>query len=118
MPTYSFSKTNFTARFNWLESRVLGRPQLVLERSRLIVLEPSVIPSKRELGLRVSKKSLLLGLFGEYRTGTSKTLVLGNPKGSELSLKIKVVHPSFDFIWICGPQVNEVQKQLYRTISD
>ena len=118
MPTYSFNKINFTARFNWLESRVLDRPQLVLERSRLIVHEPSVIPSKRELGLRVSKKSLLLGLFGEYRTGTSKTLVLGNPRGSELSLKIKVVHPSFDFIWICGPQAKEVEKQLSQKTSD
>ena len=118
MPTYSFSKTSFAARFNWLESRVLDRPQLVLERSRLIVLESSVFPGKRELGLRVSKKSLLLGLFGEHRTGTSKTLVLGNPRGSELSLKIKVVHPSFDFIWICGPQAKEVEKQLSQKIID
>lgn len=112
MPAYSFSKTTFTIRFNWLESRALGRPHFVLEKARLISVEALVLPGKRELGVRISKRSLFLGVLGEYLSGSNRILVLGNSRGSGPSLKIKVSHPSIDVIWICGSQVSGVQAEL------
>jgi hypothetical protein len=112
VPEYSFNKTTFTIRFNWLESRALGRPHFVLEKARLISVESLVLPGKRELGARISKTSLFLGVLGEYRSGSNRVLVLGNSRGSGPSLKIKVSHPSIDVIWVCGSQVAELEGQL------
>jgi hypothetical protein len=84
----------------------------------LISVEAKAFPGKDSLGVRISRKSLLLGVLGEYRSGSSKVLVLGKPRRSGQSLKIKISHPSIDVIWVSGPEVQVTQKQLSTLIGD
>ena len=112
MAKYSLNSTHLTVRFNWLERRVLGRPNLIVETSRLMTFESLPLPGKSELGLRVSKKSPVFGVLGEYRSRFSKVLVLAKGRNSGNCLKIQVSHPNIDVIWVCGSQANDLRVKL------
>jgi hypothetical protein len=69
-------------------------------------------PGKAALGERVSKAILFPGVMGAYRSDSKRVLVLGNLRGSGLSLKIALSHPSIDEIWVCGSEALELEKKL------
>lgn len=117
MATYSFSKTAFSINLNGRERRALGRPNLILEKSRLIIADFADFPVKDSLGIKISKFSLFPGVMGEFRSNTKRSLVLGSLRGSGLSLRIKISHPSIDEIWVCGSQAKELEQQLAKFLK-
>ncbi len=117
MAIYSFRQLAFSINLNGRERRALGRPNLVLEKSRLLSVEMAQFPTKESLGIKISKFSLFSGAMGEFRSNTKRTLVLGNLRGSAESLKIKVSHPSIDEIWVCGSGAKELEQQLAKFIK-
>jgi hypothetical protein len=110
--SFSFSKMAFSINLNGREKRALNRPSLVLEKSRLITADLADFPGKATLGIKISKQLMFLGLVGEYRSNSKRSLVLGRLGGSGQALKIKISHPSIDEIWVCGSQANEIESQL------
>lgn len=112
MAKYAFSNTAFSISFSWRERLALGRPQLDLERARIISAEMANFPGKSTLGRQISRKYLFLGPLGEYLAGFNRMIVLGNLQGSGLSLKIKVSHPNIDVIWVLGSQVKDLESRL------
>ena len=117
MATFSFSKLAFSINLNGREKRALNRPSLVLEKTRLISAEFAEFPGKATLGIKISKHILFLGLVGEYRSNSKRTLVLGRLGSSEHALKIKVSHPSIDELWVLGSQAESLHKQLIQLIK-
>jgi hypothetical protein len=112
MASYSFTKRTFNIRLTARESKALRRPNLSLEKTRVLAVELLEFPSRAALGQRVSKGILFPGVMGEYRSNSKKFVVLGNLRGSGLSLKIALSHPSIDEIWVCGSAASELSKQL------
>ena len=114
MASLSFSKVSLTIHLNGRERRALGRPNLVLEKSRLKSAELADLPGKESLGMKTSKFSLFSGSMGEYRTNSKRVLVLGS---SKTGLLIKLSHPSIDEVWFCGSQAKELEQQINNFIQ-
>lgn len=114
MASFSFSNVSLTIHLNGRERRALGRPNLVLEKSRLKSVELADLPGKESLGMKTSKFSLFSGAMGEYRTNSKRILVLGS---SKTGLLIKVSHPSIDEVWFCGFQAKELGQQINNFIK-
>lgn len=117
MASYSFAQQKFTINLNGRERRALGRPNLVLEKIRVSSAEIVDFPGKGELGVKVSRFTLFIGVVGEYRLNSKKTLVLGALRGSSHILRIKISHPGIDEIWVCGSQAKELGHQLNKFIK-
>jgi hypothetical protein len=112
MATYSFTNQTFNIRLTSRERKALGRPNLNLEKARVLAVDLLEFPGKAALGVRVSKSVLFPGVMGEYRSNSKKFVVLGNLRGSGASLKIRLSHPSIDEIWVCGSAAIELEKKL------
>ena len=112
MASFSFGSDSFTVNFSARERRALNRPGLSFDKSRIISAEIADFPEKRDLGQKISESMLFRGVFGEYRSGSQKLLVLGTPKKSTPSLRVRVFHPNIEEIWIFGPEVESIQAQL------
>ncbi len=117
MAAYSFSKLAFSINLNGREKRALNRPSLVLEKTRLISAEFADFPGKATLGIKISKHLLFLGLVGEYRSNSKRSLVLGRLGGSGQALKIRISHPSIDEIWVCGSQAEQLEQDLKKFLK-
>ena len=117
MATFSFTKLAFSINLNGQERRALGRPNLILEKSRLSTVEMAEFPGKAALGIKISKFSLFAGAVGEYRSNTKRTLVLGHLRGSAKALKITISHPSIDEIWVCGSSAQDLEQQIAKFIK-
>ena len=112
MATYSFTNQTFNIKLTSRERKVLGRPNLSLEKTRVLGVDILEFPGKGALGLRVSRGVLFPGVMGEYRSNAKKILVLGNLRASRANLKITLSHPSIDEIWVCGSEAIELEKKL------
>jgi hypothetical protein len=112
MSTYSFTNQTFNISLTSRERKILGRPSLKLEKSRVLAAEFAEFPGKGALGLRISRGVLFSGVMGEYRSNSKKILVLGNLRSSGANLKITLSHPSIDEIWVCGSSAIELEKKL------
>lgn len=112
MSNYTITKDAFKINLSPRERRALARRGLSIERTRLVSAQLAEFPEKLDLGLKVPKNLLFGGVFGEYRANTKKILVLGNTKGSEPCLKIRISHPNIDEIWVCGSKAAPLQKEL------
>lgn len=117
MASFSFSKLAFSINLNGREKRALNRPNLVLEKSRLITADLADFPGKATLGIKISKHMLFLGAVGEYRSNSKRSLVLGRLGGSGQALKIKISHPSIDEIWVCGSQAKQLEADLKKFLK-
>ncbi len=117
MPTFNFTDKNVKITFSFRESRVLGRPSLALDKSRVLSFELTDFPRTQGLGYRVSKPSLFNRVLGQYRSGSRQILALGSLRGHGHALKINVSHPSIDEIWVCGDQVSELEGQLIKFMA-
>lgn len=117
MASYVFSRDAFKIDFSLGERRAMARPNLSLEKSRLLSADMAKFPERPELGKKISKIVLFQGVSGEYRSGSRKILVFGKPRGSELSLRIRIAHPNVDEIWVCGAKAAPLQKQLQAFIK-
>jgi hypothetical protein len=117
VPAFNFTDKQVNIVFSFRESNVLGRPNLALDKSRLLSFELVDFPGMQALGYRTSKSSILNRLLGQYRSGNKQLLALGSLKGKGQALKISISHPSIDEIWVCGEQVNELQVQLTKFVS-
>lgn len=117
MASFSFTNQAFRLSFSPGESRALRRPNLSLDKIRIISAQMAALPSKADLGHRVSKKMLFNSIVGEYRTSSQKVLVLGKLKGSSECLKITISHPGIDHIWVCGSQASELESKLTEFIG-
>lgn len=112
MATFTFNSKGLNVNLTSRERRVLGRPSLVIDKERLLSADSVTFPGKLELGVRVSKRLLLGGALGEFRTSSKRTLVLGNLKAEGECLRIRLSHPSIDEIWVCGRAAKELEVQL------
>jgi hypothetical protein len=112
MATYSFTNHTFNIKLTSRESKALGRPNLSLDKARVLAVNLLEFPHKSALGARVSKGVLFPGVMGEYRSNSKKVVVLGSLRGSGASLKITLSHPSIDEIWVCGSAALELEKKL------
>ena len=115
--TYTFSKLAFSINLNGREKRALNRPNLVLEKTRLITVDFAEFPGKATLGIKISKNMLFFGVSGEYRSNSKRSLVLGRLGGSGQALKIKISHPSIDEIWVCGSQADQLEQDLRKFLK-
>jgi hypothetical protein len=112
MAVYSFTKNTFNIELTSRERKVLGRPSLRLEKSRVLAAEFADFPGKGALGLRISRGVLFPGVMGEYRSNSMKVVVFGSLRGSGASLKITLSHPSIDEIWVCGSKAEQLEVDL------
>ena len=117
MASFSFNKVAFSINLNGREKRALNRPNLVLEKTRLMSVEFAEFPGKATLGIKISKHLLFLGVVGEYRSNSKRSLVLGRLGGAGQALKIKISHPSIDEIWVCGSQAEQLEADLKKFLK-
>lgn len=94
-----------------LERRVLGRPTVKVELSRISDVRLGSGINLAELGTKVSRSSIFGGILGEYRAGAKKIMVLGRSRAAKY-LVVTFKHPSIDEIWVSGPQATELESQL------
>ena len=100
MATISVIGSNLTISFTGREGRVLGRPNLKLDKSGIKTVSFESNFQAKDLGKRVSRRPLLGGLLGEYRKGEEKIVVVGN--SGRGYLKISLHHPTIDQVWYFG----------------
>jgi len=98
--------------FTTREKRVLSRPDVKLQRNRIKSATVETDFKSRDLGTRVSRRSLFGGLLGEYRRDQSKIIVLGKPGQSGSFLKLSLSHPTIDEIWYFGADAEVVLESL------
>jgi len=98
--------------FTTREKRVLGRPDVKLQKSRIKAAIVETEFNNRNLGTRVSRRSLFGCLLGEYRRDQSKVIVLGKPGTSGSFLKLSLSHPTIDEIWYFGADAEAVLDSL------
>jgi hypothetical protein len=98
--------------FTTREKRVLGRPDIKLQRNRIKSATVETEFKSRDLGTTVSRRSLFGGLLGEYRREQSKIIVLGKPGKSGSFLKLSLSHPTIDEIWYFGADAEVVLDSL------
>lgn len=99
------------------QKRALGRPNLVLEKSRVLSAEIEDLPGQGELRVKVSRFALFMGAVGGKSLEFEETLVLGTLRGSSQILRIKISHPGIDEIWVCGSQAKELGQQLNKFLK-
>ena len=93
------------------ERRLLGRPNFTIDPSRITSVQISQGTNILELGTRVSRRSLLGGVLGEYRAGTRKIVVLGKNRAPR-HLIITLQHPTIDEIIYFGNDVEVIYQRL------
>lgn len=91
---------NLTISFTGRESRLIGRPNLKVDKSRIKAASLESNFEASNLGIRVSRRPLFGGLLGEYRKDKNKILIIG--KSGESYLKLALQHPTIDQIWYFG----------------
>ncbi len=94
-----------------LERRVLGRPKVKVELSRISDVRLGSGINLAELGTKVSRSSIFGGILGEYRAGAKKIMVLGRSRAAK-HLVVTFKHPSIDEIRYCGKDVEDLYKAL------
>ena len=109
MAKFQVSMNKFRVSLTFQERAALSRPDIVLEANRLTSTELGKLPSKRDLGTRISKRGLFSGITREYRAGTKKILVIGKSGSGKSCLKIKFSHPTLDELWYCGTDADKVK---------
>ena len=118
MASFTFTNESLKINLSPAESRVIGRPSISLDKSRLKAFKLIDMPERVALGQKVSRPMLFNSLVGEYRTSSLRTLVLGKAKGSEQVLKITISHPSIDQVLVCGAQASELESKLVNFLSN
>jgi hypothetical protein len=103
---------NLNIEFSAREKRLLGRPSIKLQTSRIKSSSFETDFKNRDLGTRVSRRPLFAGLMGEYRAHQAKIIVLGNPRKSRSFLKLSLSHPTIDEIWYFGADAEAVFNSL------
>lgn len=93
------------------ERKLLERPNFIIDPSRITSVQISDGVTLPELGTKVSRRSLLGGVLGEYRTGSRRLLVLGKG-GAPKHLIITLAHPSIDEIIYCGKDADAIYQRL------
>jgi len=93
------------------ERSILGRPNLSIDLTRITSFEIAELPGAADLGTRLSKRPFLGGLTGEWRSGSSRIVVLGGKAGAK-ALKISLLHPTIDEIWYSGSDIEQVASRL------
>lgn len=112
MARLTISRDSLLVGFTTREKRVLGRPDIKLQRNRIKSANVETEFKSRDLGTRVSRRSLFGGLLGEYRRDQSKIIVLGKPGQSGSFLKLSLSHPTIDEIWYFGADAEAVLDSL------
>ncbi len=100
-------QVSLTAR----ERKLLGRPNFTIDPSRISKVEIGAGVKLPELGTKVSRRSFLGGVLGEYRAGARKIMVLGKAR-SLRHLTISLKHPNIDEIIYCGNDADAIYQQL------
>lgn len=100
-------QVSLTAR----ERKLLGRPNFTIDPSRITAVEIAAGVKLPELGTKVSRRSLLGGVLGEYRAGARKIMVLGKARALR-HLIITLKHPTIDEIIYCGNDADAIYRQL------
>ena len=103
---------NLVIEFSAREKRLLNRPSIKLQTSRIRTSSFETDFKNRDLGTRVSSRPLFGGLVGEYRRDQSKIIVLGNPGKSRGFLKLALMHPTIDEIWYFGADAESILSSL------
>jgi hypothetical protein len=93
------------------ERKLLGRPNFTIDPSRITAVEIGAGVKLPELGTKVSRRSLLGGVLGEYRAGARKIMVLGKARALR-HLIITLKHPTIDEIIYCGNDADAIYQQL------
>ncbi len=107
-------KSNVRIDLSSRERYLLARPNLIIELERIsgVSVEPGM--EKERLGVRVSKRPLTGGVFGDWRSGSKRLLVLGRAKAPALRLRLN--HPGIDEIWYFSPEADKLAHSI-RTIT-
>ena len=100
-------QVSLTAR----ERKLLGRPNFTLDPTRISKVEIGAGVKLPELGTKVSRRSILGGVLGEYRAGARKIMVLGKARALR-HLIIKLKHPTIDEIIYCGNDADAIYQYL------
>ena len=117
MASFTFTNESLKINLSPAESRVIGRPSISLDKSRLKAFKLIDVPERVALGQKVSRPMLFNSLVGEYRTSSLRTLVLGKARGSQQALKITISHPSIDQVLVCGVQASELESKLAQFLA-
>jgi len=100
MARLKFVGNNLTITFTGRESRLIGRPNLKVDKSRIKEASLESNFAANDLGTRVSRRPIFGGLLGEYRKDKNKILIIG--KFGDSYLKLVLQHPTIDQIWYFG----------------
>ena len=103
---------NLVIEFSAREKRLLNRPSIKLQTSRIKTSSFETDFKNRDLGTRVSSRPLFGGMLGEYRRDQSKIILLGNPGKSRGFLKLALIHPTIDEIWYFGDDAESILSSL------
>lgn len=117
MAKFSFTNQSFNIALNSRERRILGRPHLNIDKSRLESVALAEFPGLGNIGQRVSRTPLFAGVIGEYRSNSKRFLVLGGLRKPGISLRLRISHPNIDEVWICAGQVAELEAKLASFIA-
>ena len=100
-------QVSLTAR----ERKLLGRPNFTIDPSRISKVEIGAGVKLPKLGTKVSRRSILGGVLGEYRAGARKIMVLGKARALR-HLIITLKHPTIDEIIYCGNDADAIYQHL------
>jgi len=108
----NLSVTDSTLRidFSGRESRILGRPSLKLDKTRITAVSFETSFDRSSLGKRQSRMAFIGGVLGVYRKGEAKIIALGYSGRSYL--KISLIHPTIDQIWYFGSDAKALLELL------
>ena len=111
MARFVVSSKHLEVALSAIERRVLGRPNLKIELSRISDVSLGSGIKIAELGVKVSRSSIFSGILGEYRAGTKKIMVLSKSRAAK-HLVITLKHPTVDEIRYSGKDMESLYQAL------